>query len=80
MYLPSKHFTDPSGFCGAETNVTTNESKGKGLDFGVLGAFFFNPLYSFVQKRQNWFPTWNTIVYDNNSVDFTAAVPSKMTS
>lgn len=40
MCLPSKRFTDPSGFCGAETNVTTNKSKGKGLGFGVLGFFF----------------------------------------
>lgn len=80
--LPSKRFTDPSDFCGAETNVTTNISKGKGLGFGVLVVllgYFLSPLYSFVQKWQNWFPTWNTIVYDNKSVDFTAAVPSKMT-
>lgn len=41
MCLPSKRFTDPSGFCGTETNVTTNKSKGKGLGFGVLGFFFF---------------------------------------
>lgn len=41
MCLPSKHFTDPSGFCGAETNVKKNKFKGKGLGFGVLGFDFF---------------------------------------
>lgn len=46
---------------------------------GFWIIFFLSPLYSFVQKWQKWFPTWNTIVYDNKSVEFTAAVPSKMT-
>lgn len=46
MCLPSKTYWDPHGFCGAETNVVANKSKGKGLRFGgfvFIPSLFFCP-------------------------------------
>lgn len=81
--LPSKHFTDLSGFCGAETNVTANKSKGKGLGFGVLSCLgllcFVIPSSFFCPEMTKLIPDLEHNCYDNKSVDFTAAVPSKMT-
>lgn len=52
MYLPSKYFMNPIGFCAAKTNVKRNQSKGNGLAFGVLGLFimiFFPfPFFKFI--------------------------------
>lgn len=37
MCLPSKHFTDPSGFCGAETNVKKKQIQRKRFGFWCIG-------------------------------------------